>query len=203
VDGKFVTVTLLDTRLEKPEPVLDAIRAQVQGSEIEGTKMFVTGATAITQDFIARSESDTKRSELSALPLTAAVLVFAFGALVAAGIPLVVGMLSITATMAMLYFLTLLMPVSSFAQSVITMLGLGAGIDYALLMVNRFREELAQGRDPKQAAANTTRTAGRAVAFSGLTVAIAMGALLIPDLTFVRSMGIGGVLVILVTVLTA
>jgi RND superfamily putative drug exporter len=203
VEGKFVTVTLLDTRLEKPEPVLDAIRAQVQGSRIEGTKFFVTGATAITQDFIARSESDTKRSELSALPLTAAVLVFAFGALVAAGIPLVVGMLSITAAMAMLYFLTLLMPVSSFAQSVITMLGLGAGIDYALLMVNRFREELAHGRDPRQAAANTTRTAGRAVAFSGLTVAIAMGALLIPDLTFVRSMGIGGVLVILVTVLTS
>ncbi len=203
VDGKFVTVTLLDTRLEKPEPVLDAIRAQVHGSRIEGTKFFVTGATAITQDFIARSESDTKRSELSALPLTAAVLVFAFGALVAAGIPLLVGVLSISAAMAMLYFLTLLMPVSSFAQSVITMLGLGAGIDYALLMVNRFREELASGCDPRQAAANTTRTAGRAVAFSGLTVAIAMGALLIPDLTFVRSMGIGGVLVILVTVLTS
>ena len=203
VDGKTVTATILETRLEKPEPVLDEIRREAKAVTVEGTQLIVTGATAITQDFIARSESDTKNSELGALPLTAVVLVFAFGALVAAGLPLLVGVLSITVSMGLLYALTLVMPVSSFAQSVITMLGLGAGIDYALLMVNRFREELANGRDPRQAAANTTRTAGRAVAFSGLTVAIAMGALLIPDLSFVRSMGVGGVMVVLVTVLAS
>ena len=203
VDGKYVTATILDTRLAHPEPVLDAIRQLTRGVTLEGTKFYVTGASAVTQDFIGATESDVKRSEFSALPLTGAVLIFAFGALVAAGIPLVVGVLSITATMALLFGLTQVMQVSSFAQSVITMLGLGAGIDYALLMVNRFREELARSGDPRLAAANTTRTAGRAVAFSGLTVAIAMGALLIPDLAFVRSMGIGGVLVVLVTVLTS
>lgn len=203
VNSKFVTATILDTRLEHPEPVLDAIRQQTRAVNLEGTKFYVTGASAVTQDFIGATESDVKRSEFSALPLTGAVLIFAFGALVAAGIPLVVGVLSITATMALLFGLTQVMQVSSFAQSVITMLGLGAGIDYALLMVNRFREELARGSDPRLAAANTTRTAGRAVAFSGLTVAIAMGALLIPDLAFVRSMGIGGVLVVLVTVMTS
>ncbi len=203
VDGKYVTATILTTRLEHPEPVLDGIRREVKSVNLAGTKFFVTGASAVTQDFIGATESDVKRSEFSAVPLTGAVLIFAFGALVAAGIPLVVGVLSITATMALLFFLTQVMQVSSFAQSVITMLGLGAGIDYALLMVNRFREELAKSGDPRQAAAITTRTAGRAVAFSGLTVAIAMAALLIPNLAFVRSMGIGGVLVVLVTVLTS
>lgn len=203
VEGQYVTATILETRLEKPEPVLDAIRREARSLKLAGTKFYVTGAGAVTQDFIGATESDVKRSEFSALPLTGAVLIFAFGALVAAGIPLAVGVLSITATMALLFFLTQLMQVSSFAQSVITMLGLGAGIDYALLMVNRFREELKRSGDPRQAAASTTRTAGRAVAFSGLTVAIAMGALLIPNLAFVRSMGIGGVLVVLVTVLTS
>jgi RND superfamily putative drug exporter len=83
------------------------------------------------------------------------------------------------------------------------MLGLGAGIDYALIMVNRFREELARGQPPREAALHTTRTAGRAVAFSGLTVAVAMASLFVPDLNFIRSMGLGGVLTILFTVMAS
>ena len=196
-DGKTITATILETRLQKPEAVLESIREKVKASPIPDTKFYVTGATAVTQDFLNLSESDTKRSEFSALPLIALILVLAFGALVAAGIPLIVGMVSITVAMAAVYGVTQFFEVSSFAQSVITMLGLGAGIDYALLLVNRFREELANGRDPRQAAANTSRTAGRAVAFSGLTVAIAMAALLVPNLLFVRSMGIAGVIVVI------
>ncbi|HWG86091.1 MAG TPA: MMPL family transporter, partial [Deinococcales bacterium] len=199
-DGYYVTATILTTDLERRDEVLDKVRGVVRSTSIPGTELLVTGASAITKDFVELSEKDTKESELAALPLIALVLVLAFGALVAAGVPLVVGLVSITTSMALLFFLTRFMPVSAFAQSVITMLGLGAGIDYALLMVNRFREELAGGKGAREAAANTTRTAGRAVAFSGLTVGIAMGALLVPQLTFVRSMGVGGVLVILVTV---
>ena len=202
-DGKTITATILETRLKKPEAVLENIREKVKASTIPDTKFYVTGATAVTQDFLNLSESDTKRSEFSALPLIALILVLAFGALVAAGIPLIVGMVSITVAMAAVYGVTQFFEVSSFAQSVITMLGLGAGIDYALLLVNRFREELASGRDPRQAAANTSRTAGRAVAFSGLTVAIAMAALLVPNLLFVRSMGIAGVIVVILTVLSS
>ena len=202
-DGKTITATILETRLNKPEAVLESIREKVKASPIPDTKFYVTGATAVTQDFLNLSESDTKRSEFSALPLIALILVLAFGALVAAGIPLIVGMVSITVAMAAVYGVTQFFEVSSFAQSVITMLGLGAGIDYALLLVNRFREELSNGRDPRQAAANTSRTAGRAVAFSGLTVAIAMAALLVPNLLFVRSMGIAGVIVVILTVLSS
>jgi putative drug exporter of the RND superfamily len=203
VDGKTVTATILSTRLDEPDPVIAAVRQTVLEAQLPETKVYVTGASAITKDFLKISEEDTKNSELAALPLTALVLVFAFGALVAAGIPLGVGMISITVAMAAVFLVTQFIEVSSFAQAVVTMLGLGAGIDYALLMVNRFREELAAGHAPRVAAANTTRTAGRAVAFSGLTVAIAMAALLIPNLNFVRSMGIAGVIVVLMTVLVS
>ncbi|HEX2863383.1 MAG TPA: MMPL family transporter [Deinococcales bacterium] len=200
VQGKHVTATVMNTRLDSTVHILDHLRALADASNLPGTRVYVTGASAITRDFVRLSESDVKRSELSALPIIAIVLVLAFGAITAALLPLAVGVLSITTAMALLYGLTFLMPASSFAQSVITMLGLGAGIDYALLMVNRFREELQKGATPREAAATTTRTAGRAVAFSGLTVGIAMSALLIPPLTFVRSMGLGGVTVILITV---
>ncbi len=203
VGGKHITATILETRLFQPEPILEEIRSLTKAAALPDTELYVTGASAITNDFISRSETDTKRSEFSALPLTALVLVLAFGALVAAGVPLMVGMFSITLSLAAIYGVTYLFNVTSFAQSVVTMLGLGAGIDYALLLVNRFREELAHGRLPPQAAANTVRTAGRAVGFSGLTVAIAMAALLIPDLLFIRSIGVAGVLVILLTVLVS
>ena len=203
VDGKYVTATVLTTRLINPDPIIDAVRLAASQAELPETKVFVTGASAITKDFLRISEEDTKRSEFAALPLIALVLIFAFGALVASGIPIGVGLISITIAMAGVFIVTQFIQVSSFASAVVTLLGLGAGIDYALLMVNRFREELARGHAPRLAAANTTRTAGRAVAFSGLTVAIAMAALLIPNLTFVRSMGIAGVIVVLLTVLVS
>jgi putative drug exporter of the RND superfamily len=198
-----VTATILETRRDQPEPVIDAIRREAQAAKIPDTQLLVTGSSAVTHDFIVHAESDTKQSELTALPLTGLVLVLAFGALVAACVPLVVGASSITITLALLYPLTQIMVVSSFAQSVITLLGLGAGIDYALLMVNRFREELAAGLPPRAAAAQTIRTAGRSIAFSGLTVMIALTALLVPDHTFVRSMGIGGIAVVMITVLAS
>jgi RND superfamily putative drug exporter len=198
-----ITVTVLQTRLEDPDPVIAAIRAELRSAQIPQTRFYLTGSSAITEDFLHLLEGDIRRSERVALPLVAVVLFLAFGAFVAAGVPLVVGLISITTSMAMLYGLTQLTEVSSFAQSVITMLGLGAGIDYALIMVNRFREELARGQPPREAALHTTRTAGRAVAFSGLTVAVAMTSLFVPDLNFIRSMGLGGVLTILFTVMAS
>lgn len=201
-DGK-VTVTVLETRLKGAEEILEAIRGQTHKAQGDGIKFYVTGAGAVTKDFLHLLEADINRSERTAIPLTAIVLLLAFGALVATGLPLLVGIIAITGSMAGLFFLTGWGEVSSFAQSVITMLSLGAGIDYALIFVSRFREELAKGLNPQKAAEITTRTAGRAVTFSGLVVAIAMGAMLVPDLTFIRSMGIGGVMAVGLTVLTA
>lgn len=185
---------------EGAREALRSIRAYAAREHPAGFTVRVTGGQAIADDFTEFAESDTKRSEFTALPLTAVVLLLVFGALVATGLPLLMSAVSVTVAMAGLYGLTTLIPVSTFAQSVVTLLGLGAGIDYALLMVNRFREELGHDPDARRAAHRTVLTAGRSVAFSGLTVAIAMAALIIPPLSFVRSMGFGGVLVVLLTV---
>jgi putative drug exporter of the RND superfamily len=201
-NGKTVTATLLQTGVS-PVPLLEEVLVLLRQAETKDVKYLLTGSTAVTRDFGERSEADVRRSELATLPLVALVLVFAFGALVAAGLPILVGLMSITTTLAILYGLAQFLNVSSLAQSVVTLFGLGAGIDYALLMVNRFREELERGRLPREAAAITTRTAGRSVLFSGLTVAIAMGSLLIPNLDFVRSLGVAGLIVIALTVITS
>jgi putative drug exporter of the RND superfamily len=189
VDQRFISVTLIANQYGFPG-LLEQVRTAARAAAPPDTRFFLTGASAVNQDFAHQTEKDVRQGELTALPLTAVVLVLAFGALVAAGLPILVGLMSISLTMAALYFVTFLLPVSSFSQSVVTLFGLGAGIDYALLVVSRFREYLAAGNPPKQAALEVTKTAGRAVLLSGLTVAIAMSALLVPDLAVTRSIGI-------------
>lgn len=202
-DGTLALTLAQIPLLDGASDALRRVREYAATQDSPALDIRVTGGQAIADDFTYYAESDTKRSELVALPLIGALLLVVFGALVATGLPLAVGVLSISVAMAALYGLTHLMPVSTFAQSVITMLGLGAGIDYALLMVNRFREELNRTPDPRRAADRTVQTAGRSVAFSGLTVAIAMAGLILPPIAFVRSIGIGGVLAVLLTVLAS
>lgn len=202
-DGKLALTVAQIPLDEGASETLARVRAYAAQAQSAALQVQVTGGQAIADDFTHFAEQDTKRSEMMALPLIAALLLMVFGALFATGLPLVVGLVSISLAMAALYGLTHLMPVSTFAQSVITMLGLGAGIDYALLMVNRFREELASGHERHQAAARTVLTAGRSVLFSGSTVALAMAGLIIPNVTFMRSIGIGGVLAVLLTVLAS
>ncbi|WP_034386202.1 MMPL family transporter [Deinococcus sp. YIM 77859] len=202
-DGTLALTVAQIPLLEGATPTLARVRAYAAAAKSPALDVRVTGGQAIADDFTALAESDTKRSEFAALPLTGLVLLGVFGALVATGLPLVVGVLSITVAMAGLYGLTRVTEVSTFAQSVITMLGLGAGIDYALLMVNRFREELRRDGNARAAAARTVLTAGRSVLLSGLTVAIAMASLVLPPIAFVRSMGLGGVLTVLLTVLAS
>jgi putative drug exporter of the RND superfamily len=202
IKNRHMTVTLISNQYGYPA-LLSEIRSLARENAPPDTQFFVTGASAVNQDFAHQTEQDVRQGELTALPLTAVVLVLAFGALVAAGLPILVGLMSITLTMAALYFVTFLLPVSSFSQSVVTLFGLGAGIDYALLVVSRFREYLSAGKPPKQAALEVTQTAGRAVLLSGLTVAIAMSALLVPDLAVTRSIGIAGLLTMSFTVLVS
>ncbi len=157
VQNRFVTVTRISA-LYGNSALLENMRIAVQEivpkSESQGsvktpeTQFLMTGSSAVIQDVARLIESDVRRGELTALPLTAVVLVFAFGALIAAGLPIVVGVFSITVTLACVYVATFIMPFSSFAQSVVTLFGLGAGIDYALLVVNRFREALEGNPDP-------------------------------------------------------
>lgn len=163
----------------------------------------LTGGAALENELIDISEADVRRAELFGIPLSLIILIFAFGAVVAASLPLLVAMLSVTLSLALLFLIGQSWTLASYAQIIVTMLGLATGIDYALVIINRFREELRRGLDKVEATAITTRSAGRAVVSSGFTVMIALCALLIPRSQFVQSIGVGGIVVLLFSVSTS
>ncbi len=163
----------------------------------------VTGFPALDHDLRSISAEDTERGEKRALPLTLVVLVVAFGALVAAVLPLAVGFLAITIALGLVTIAADYHPMSVFVLNITTMVGLGVGIDYSLLIVTRFREELNRGLSAADAAVRTVETAGSAVITSGLTVVVGFAALLTTPLMDTRSVGIGGLLVVGVAVLLA
>jgi uncharacterized membrane protein YdfJ with MMPL/SSD domain len=167
----------------------------------------VGGETVIDHDGDSQVAADIGRAESLSLPLLLVLLVVVFGALAAAGMPLVVGGLAILGAFTALRLITLVTDVSVFAINIVTMLGLGLGIDYALFVVSRFREELAvrpAGRQgTEDALVRTVATAGRTVAFSGVTVAIALAGLLWFPQMFLRSMGFGGIAAVLVAMVAA
>ena len=187
------------------------------------TDQATTTATAILSDYANQNTSavtvriggslgtgintqvtkDLALAESIAVPLTLVLLLLAFGSVVAALLPLSIGLLAIVATLAELNVLTHVTSVSIFAINLTTALGLGLGIDYALLMVSRFREELARGVDVREAVARTTATAGRTIAFSALTVAAALSAMLVFPVYFLQSFAYAGVGVTLFAALSA
>ncbi len=161
----------------------------------------VTGGPALDYDVRTVSKHDAERSERNALPFAAIVLVLAFGALVAAVLPLIIGIFAITCSLALVQVAGSVYPMSVFVLTITTMVGLGVGIDYSLLIVTRFREELNRGRSRREAAERTIATAGKAVVTSGLTVIVGFASLLITPVTETRSVAIGGVFVVTVAVL--
>jgi RND superfamily putative drug exporter len=146
---------------------------------------------------------DLAIAEAIAVPLTLILLVLAFGSLVSALLPLGIGVLAIFSTFAELSILTHFTSVSVFSINLTTALGLGLGIDYALLMVSRFREELATGSEVPEAVARTMATAGRTIAFSALTVAAALSAMLVFPVYFLKSFAYAGVGVTLLSAASA
>ncbi|MEJ7844444.1 MAG: MMPL family transporter [Acidimicrobiales bacterium] len=140
-------------------------------------------------------EGDLVRAELIAIPITIVLLVVVFGSVVAAALPLLIGALSVVGTFLILYGVTAFTDVSIYALNLTTALGLGLAIDYSLFVISRFREELQGGHEPHVAAVRTVRTAGRTVAFSALTVAASLSALLVFDIVFLRSFAWAGLAV--------
>jgi putative drug exporter of the RND superfamily len=138
-------------------------------------------------------EADLVRAELLAFPIVLVLMVLVFGSLIAAGLPLVVGVLAIVGTFLVLMIISSLTEVSIFALNLTTAMGLGLAIDYSLFIVSRYREELGNGRNPHDAVVRTVQTAGKTVAFSALTVAVALAALLIFPLAFLRSFAYAGI----------
>jgi putative drug exporter of the RND superfamily len=153
----------------------------------------VGGAGEVFRQIETQSEKDLKQAEGLTMPLTVIGLLIVFGSAVAAGLPLGVAAVAVVATYALLRVLASMTEVSIFALNLTTALGLGLAIDYSLFMVSRYREELAAGRDSDEAVVRTMHTAGRTVAFSAVTVAVSLGALLLFPLAFLRSFAYAGV----------
>ena len=166
-------------------------------------RVLVTGRAPLDRDERLLIASDSRRGEVHILPATFAILVLVFGALGAALLPIGVGALGVPVALVVLGLLTRVTTVSVVAMTIVTMVGLGVGIDYSLLMVSRFREELARSGDAAAAVQRMLATAGRAVVTSGGTVVIGFAALLLTPLVETRSVGLAGIVVVAVMVLLA
>lgn len=155
-----------------------------------------TGDVALNYDLRRVSAAEGQAAERRALPLTLVMLLVAFGALAAALLPLALGMLAITLALGAAAALASHWPLSILLENVVTMLGLGLGVDYALLMVSRFREELAAGHQAHEAAARAARGAGHTILLSGAAVLIGFAALVLIPLNELRAVAVGGALVV-------
>ena len=147
--------------------------------------------------------SDIGRAEGLSMPLLLVLLMVIFGGLAAASLPLAIGGIAILGSFTALRLLTLFTAVSIYSVNITTILGLGLAIDYGLFMVSRFREELGRTAAVEDAVARTVATAGRTVAVSGVTVAVALASLMLFPMTFLRSMGYGGVATVIVDMVAA
>ena len=214
-DGKtvyeIVTMDLSpDDSPEALQPVQNAV------TPVPGIKVMLAGGPAFYGDIQVLSENDLRRSEFISLPLAALVLLLVFGSVVAAGVPIVVGGTAVVVALGTLYFVAQATALSIFVLNLATLLGLGLGVDYSLLMTSRFREELKArggGRDlatgktdqdaVNAAVAATVATAGRAVFFSGLTVLLGLIGLILFEFMVLRSVGIAGAMVVGLAVASA
>jgi RND superfamily putative drug exporter len=155
-----------------------------------------TGVLAINHGFNAVLQEDLHRAEYVALPLALILLIVVFGSLVAALVPLGVGLLAVMSGIAGMFVLSRFTDVSVYAQNIVTLIGLGVAIDYSLFVTSRYREELQRRRTSQDALAIAMATSGRAVTFSGLTVAIGLSGMLFYEGTFLPSMGLSGAIVV-------
>jgi RND superfamily putative drug exporter len=161
------------------------------------------GPKMMSVDSRSQVGKDLALAESIAVPIILILLMFAFGSLVAASLPLLIGAFTVFGTFAALSGIASLTDVSIYSINLTTALSLGLAVDYALLMVSRFREELAAGRDVDSAVIRTVQTAGRTIVFSGLTVAVALAVLTVFPLFFLRSFAYSGVAVVLIAMITS
>ena len=174
--------------------------------QVPGLRVQVAGGPAFYGDVQKVTETDLRRSEVISLPLAALALLIVFGSLVAAGVPLAIGGASVLVALAGIFVVASVIPMSIFVLNLATLLGLGLGVDYSLLMTSRFREELARREGPDRVAEAvrvTVATAGRAVFFSGLTVLLGLLGLVLFEFMILRSVGIAGAIVVGITVAAA
>ena len=185
---------------------LDKLASELQkkyDGEVGNLRIYVGGFSTFNNAINERISSDLKFAEAISIPLTFLFLLFVFGGLIASAMPVVVAISAILGAFVILYLISLATGVSIFALNLITGLGMGLGIDYSLLMVNRFREELKSGKSVEESVTQTVKTAGRTVFFSGITVMISLASLMFFPQMFLKSFGYGGVAVVAIAIVGA
>ena len=204
IDGKsgylFVYSTAGDPSTAKD--LAKNVQSKFDGS-YKSLRVYVGGIAMINQAIGSKISKDLAVAESISIPLTFILLIFIFGGLISSAMPLVVGLSAILGTFLILYLISLATGVSIFALNLTTGMGLGLGIDYSLLIVNRFREELHSGKSVEDSIVRTVATAGRTVFFSGLTVLVTVVSLMFFPLMFLKSFGYAGVGVVLTAVFGA
>ena len=192
-DAAYVLVQL-DLSNEESVAAVEPLREKMQPPA--GITYQLTGFGPVTQDSADQSERDLQQAEVVSLPVAALILVAVFASLVAAGMPLFVAGLAIPSSLAVIWVVAQRMEMSIFVLNIATMLGLALAIDYSLFIVSRFREELDRGRAVGEAVERAIATSGKAVAFSGLAVAIGLSGLLVFEAPALRSIGLAGSIVV-------
>jgi RND superfamily putative drug exporter len=201
-DGKLVYILVdLDNNVDHAPIVAELVDTYT--GEYKGAQIHFAGFEAITKEINHTIEADLIRAEIIAVPIVLLLLILVFGSVTAASLPLIVGGLAIVGSFFVIYVASQFTDVSIFALNLITGLGLGLGIDYSLLVVNRFREERAAGNSVSDSVANTVASAGKTVLFSGLTVAVVMLSMAFFPQYFLQSFALAGFTVVMIAVVGA
>lgn len=197
-DGHTAYTTLFfDLHPDVAHRIVPELRGRLATSELD---VHIAGSPVYYSDIQTLSEADLQRAETVGLPFALIVLVLVFGSVVAAGIPVLAGGASVVVGLALLWLFGQQVGFSIFALNVVTLVGLGLGADYSLILVSRFREELAVGQSVQDAVPRTVATAGKAVVFSGAAVLTGLASLMVFEFMMLRSIGAGGALVVLIAV---
>ncbi len=169
----------------------------------DGVETYLIGEQALWAGMQDLSKKDLERAEGTGFPIVLLILLAVFGSLVAALLPLVLGVVSVMVTGAGIHFLSQATDMSVFVTNVASMIGIGVAVDYSLFILSRYREEIAAGADPVEARRIAMRTSGVAVVFSGVTVMVSLAGLLLVDSTTLRSMAYGAIMVVAVSIIAA
>ena len=201
---RHATYVVIRLRGDTDSQRLDNYRA-IKGTLVAGTPVVtqIGGGQPLFDDISSLSANDIQRAETLSMPVLLLLLIIIFASVVAGLTALLTGGLAILGALTVTRLLASVTEVSTFAVNIITLLGLGLSIDYGLLVVNRYREELAAGYPPGEAVARTVTTAGRTVAVSGTTVTLALASLIMFPQGFLKSMGYGGMTAVAVAMLAA
>lgn len=195
-DGHTLAIVVASNRLADQFLDLPGVIQRARPGIHGPAAVYVGGPAAVYEGFIGGAEADLRAAEMESLPLAAILLLVVFGGLVAAGLPVLTGTATVVTAVAVLGLAARAHTVSVFALNISSALGIGLGIDYSLLMVNRFREEMRATPDVESSVVRTAATAGTATLVSGATVMIGFGALMLSRLNVLWSQGLGGVLVV-------